>query len=171
LFSVHEFLFKLVDILQRDQISQFDRDMYNISVRDLFDNFAKFVVLHYALSHRNDSEYWQSIQTTSFSDRLGDPYNQTVSRVDTFYNMIWRYMEEWAHPFSTSKGITYIATGMNFQMINESRAQSISYENNFNIQQRVDHIDLQWDLKKEKWNKNLKSCPTLESYLKNKFYS
>jgi len=171
LFSVHEFLFKLVDILQRDQISQFDRDMYNISIRDLFDNFAKFVVLHYALSHRNDSEYWQSIQTTSFSDRLGDPYNQTVSRVDTFYNMIWRYMEEWAHPFSTSKGITYIATGMNFQMINESRAQSISYDNDFNIHQRVDHIDSQWDLKKEKWNKNLKSCPTLESYLKTKFYS
>jgi hypothetical protein len=85
--------------------------------------------------------------------------------------MIWRYMEEWAHPFSVSKGITYIATGMNFQMINESRAQSISYDNDFNIHQRVDHIDSQWDLKKEKWNKNLKSCPTLESYLKTKFYS
>ena len=170
LFSVHEFLFKLVDILQRNDVNQFDRDMYNVSVRDLFDNFAKFVVLHYALSHRDDTEYWRNIQNKSFTDRLGDPYNQAVTRVDTFYNMAWRYMEEWAHKIDKKSGIPYIATGMQLFMMNESRVQSIEYEHNLNLHSQITALDSRWDADKEKWNKAAKLCPTLESYLQNKFY-
>ena len=170
LFSVHEFLFKLVDILQRGNINQFDRDMYNVSVRDLFDNFAKFVVLHYALSHRNDTAYWQAIQNKSFTDRLGDPYNQTVTRVDTFYNMAWRYMEEWSHKIDKNSGIPYIATGMNLFMMNASRVQSIEYDHNLDLRSQVQSMDANWTANKEKWNKVAKLCPTLESYLQTKFY-
>jgi tryptophan halogenase len=170
LFSVHEFLFKLVDILQRGDVNQFDRDMYNVSVRDLFDNFAKFVVLHYALSHRDDTAYWQAIQDKSFTDRLGDPYTQTVTRVDTFYNIAWRYMEEWAHTVDKNSGIPYIATGMHLLMMNSSRVQSIEYDHNLNLDSQITAIDHVWTANKDKWNNAAKHCPTLESYLQTKFY-
>ena len=42
LFSVHEFLWKLLDVLYLEDINQFNRDMYNETVHDKFNDFAKF---------------------------------------------------------------------------------------------------------------------------------
>ena len=60
LFSVHEFLLKLVRNLQREKVSQWDRDNFNYSCKALLNTFAEFVSLYYALSHRNDTEYWRN---------------------------------------------------------------------------------------------------------------
>jgi hypothetical protein len=172
LFSVHEFLFKLVDILQRGDISQFDRDMYNVSVRDIFDGFAKFVVLHYALSHRDDSEYWRNIKSKAFLDKkTGDPFTQYTSRTDNFYNMIWRYMEEWGHTISNNGGITYISTGMRLFMMNYHRVSDIEYRFNKNLKNEIDQIDDFWHMKKQIWNKAADNCQTIEEYLEKTFYS
>jgi tryptophan halogenase len=169
LFSVHEFLLKLVDILQRNEISQFDRDMYNVSVKDLFDGFAKFVSLHYALSHRDDTEYWKEIKNKSFTDETLDPYSSTVKRVDTFYNMIWRYMEDWGHPVGNA-GITYIATGMNIFMMNDSRIQDLEYKTKRNFFKEINNINDIWETRKKRWLENSKKCLTIEDFLKQNFY-
>lgn len=174
LFSVHEFLFKLLDILQRDTINQFDRDMYNVSVRDLFDGFAKFVVLHYALSHRDDSEYWRAIQNKSFVDaRTNDPYTQHVTRTDIFYNMIWRYMNNWSHTTNDNAGITYISTGMNLFMANDQRLESYALHVKpvSELKLEIDEMNNFWNKKKAEWKKVADSSPTIEEYLKTTFYS
>lgn len=170
LFSVHEFLFKLIDILQRGEISQFDRDMYNVSVRDLFDNFAKFVVLHYALTHRDDTNYWRHIKEKSFSDVNGDPYFPYNGRSDAFYNMIWRYMEEWGHPLGMA-GITYISTGMNINMLNPSRVMDMEYRYGNDFKKEIDEINKVWEIRKNKWSKAAESCPSLEEFLEINFYN
>jgi hypothetical protein len=169
LFSVHEFLFKLVDILQRGEINQFDRDMYNVSVRDLFDNFAKFVVLHYALSHRNDTKYWNDIKEKSFSDKNGDPYFPYRGRSDAFYNLIWRYMEEWGHPLGIA-GITYISTGMNLNMLNNSRVLDMEYRYVNNFKKEIDEIITIWDLRKRKWANAAEKSLSLNQFLYENFY-
>ena len=166
LFSVHEFLFKLIDILQRGEISQFDRDMYNVSVKDLFDGFAKFVALHYALSHRNDSEYWKSIQNKEFKDKYNGPYFQYQGRVDGFYNMAWRYMDEWGHPYEGNAGITYIATGMNLLMMNKSRVMVLESRLNKNLQKEINKVIDVWEVRKKRWNENAKKSLNLETFLK-----
>jgi hypothetical protein len=56
LFTVHEFLFKLVD-----NIEQWDMDKYNKETYKIYDDFLKFVALHYAFSKRKDSQYWRDI--------------------------------------------------------------------------------------------------------------
>ena len=170
LFSVHEFLFKLVDILQRGEISQFDRDMYNISVKDIFDKFAKFVALHYALSHRDDTTYWKNIKEKSFSDSYGDPYTPYNTRNLGFYNIIWRYMEEWGHPWNVNDGIIYVSTGMQLNMMNESRIQDYEFRNNKNLKNEIKIINDIWEKNKIKWSKEAILSPTLEQYLENKFY-
>lgn len=169
LFSVHEFLFKLVDILQRGHISQFDRDMYNISVRTLFDNFSRFVALHYALSHRDDTEYWKDIKNKSFTGWDGDPYTPYLGKADAFSNMIWRYMDEWGHPYG-NQGITYIATGMNVFMINASRFMNLSYRTNKDLVEDVNAACAVWDQRKIKWKKAANVAPTLKTFLEENFY-
>ena len=169
LFSVHEFLFKLVDILQRGEISQFDRDMYNVSVKDLFDNFAKFVALHYALSHRDDSEYWKHIKNKEFSDANGDPYFPYNGRTDAFYDIAWRYMIEWGHP-PTNRGIVYVATGMNLMMMNKARIENLAYRKRIDFKRENNFISDIWEARKSRWIREAEKCPTLEDYLHNTFY-
>ena len=169
LFTVHEFLFKLIDILQRGSISQFDRDMYNISVKDLFDGFAKFVALHYALSHREDSEYWKEINDKVFKDRNGDPYSQHHNRTDTFYNIMWRYMENKGHTLGPS-GITYIATGMNLNMINDYRFIDIQNRINPAIIEDINKVVRLWEERKLKWNMASSNSKTMKQYLLEKYH-
>jgi len=169
LFSVHEFLFKLVDILQRGQISQFDRNMYNVSVKDLFDGFSKFVALHYALSHRNDSEYWRSIQDKEFTDKYGAPHFPYTGRSDAFYDIGWRYMDEWGHPYGQA-GIPYIATGMNLRMLNEARVLDLQTRSNKNLQKEINEVIDVWEARKKRWDENAKKALSLEQFLKEKFY-
>ena len=170
LFSVHEFLFKLLDILQRGDISQFDRDMYNVSVRDLFDGFSKFVALHYALSHRDDTPYWKAINVKEFKDtKSNDPYTPYQTKAGAFYNMGWRYMEEWVHNYGMG-GITYIATGMNVRMMNDARIEDMSYRYKRDYFSEIEDIDRAWDIKKARWNKAAETAPTLKQYLEDTFY-
>ena len=70
LLSVHEFLTKLVLNLQRDKISQWDKDNFNYQCKYMFKEFSEFVGLHYALSHRNDTEYWKQCCTKSWDEHL-----------------------------------------------------------------------------------------------------
>jgi tryptophan halogenase len=170
LFSVHEFLFKLVDILQRGDISQFDRDMYNVSIRDLFDGFSKFVALHYALSHRDDTLYWKNINSKQFTDTSSDdPYTPYQVKTGAFYNMVHRYMEEWHHQYGMG-GITYIATGMDVRMINDARIMNMSYRFKRDYLAEIDAVDKIWDIKKARWTKAAESAPTLKQYLEETFY-
>jgi hypothetical protein len=169
LFSVHEFLFKLVDVLERGDISQFDRDMYNVSVRTLFENFSRFVALHYALSHRDDTEYWRDVTNKAFTAWDGDPYTPYVGKSDAFYNMIWRYMDEWGHPYG-NQGITYIATGMNLFMINSSRFINLSSRTDRNLKEEVNTVSAVWEARKSKWKKAAEDAPTLKEFLEDNFY-
>ena len=173
LFSVHEFLYKVIDILQRNDISQFDRDMYNVSIYDIFSGFAKFVALHYALSHRDDTEYWKSIKNKSFSDQYGDPYLPYNSRANGFYNMIWRYMEEWGHPMGerwNNPGITFISTGMNVNMINSHRIENLEFRTGINFKNEVDKMIKIWEPRKAKWKLAADNSQSLYKFLESNFY-
>lgn len=170
LFSVHEFLFKLIDILERKELSQFDRDMYNNSCRDLFDQFSKFVALHYALSHRTDTPYWKAINNKSFTDSYGDPYLPYLGRVDTFWNMAWRYMSAWHHPFETG-GIPFIATGLQVNMVNNYRFMNIQKSTtSYDVVADIDYQIKIWEDKKSRWNFYAEQAPTLRQYLKETYY-
>jgi hypothetical protein len=170
LFSVHEFLLKLVDILQRESINQFDRDMYNNSVRDLFDNFAKFVALHYALSRRTDTDYWLDISKKTFTDKHNDPYFPYLGRTDAFYNLTERYMENWNHPLGRA-GIPYISTGLGLYLMNDRRIQDIEYRYNRDLNKEITEINNIWNARKYKWNQAVKNELSLEDFLKKHFYN
>mgnify|MGYP001218357425 FL=1 len=75
LYSTHEFLYTLVRTLNRGEqstISQFDRDSYDSFCKSSFDQFADFVASHYALSHREDTEYWKDVNKRQYSKEIVD---------------------------------------------------------------------------------------------------
>lgn len=170
LFSVHEFLFKLLDILYLEDINQFNRDMYNESVYDQFNDFAKFVTLHYALSKRDDTPYWKEIANKNFRDPVNkDPESKNNLRIATFYNMIWRYMENWGHPFGMG-GMTFIAVGQRVNMMNERRIQLIEFTEKRSLKNEVDKVNTVWEFNKARWKKAADNSPTLYEYLRDTYY-
>jgi flavin-dependent dehydrogenase len=70
LYTTHEFLLKLIKTLSRKRITQSDIDMYNTVTRTMYVNFANFVSMHYALSNRNDTKYWQDISKRNFQSDI-----------------------------------------------------------------------------------------------------
>jgi hypothetical protein len=169
LYTVHEFLFKLVDILQRNDISQFDRNMYNSSTKNIFDSFIRFVSLHYLLSHRDDTEYWKSIKdgiTIDVEKEMMDHYSDDHN---AFNNLVQRYMVNFQHPMGIA-GITYIATGMNLNMMNEARAKNEYFLSGIPLEHTAYQANLLWESRKEKWKNNANDAPSLYQYLKENFF-
>tara|TARA_R110000803_G_scaffold23331_2_gene57354 strand:+ start:2771 stop:4243 length:1473 start_codon:yes stop_codon:yes gene_type:complete len=109
LFSVHEFLLKLVRNLQREKISQWDRDNFNYSCKKLFKTFAEFVALHYALSHRNDTEYWRNCMNKTWSEDL---INLKQSHIYGFQKAA--YDRNLFYHHNNDGGLHCIAAGMNW---------------------------------------------------------
>ena len=70
LFTVHEFLARLIRILQRVSPSTFDKDAFNYKVKQQFRSFAEFVGAHYALTQRDDTQYWRDIKNREFCSGL-----------------------------------------------------------------------------------------------------
>lgn len=170
LFTVHEFLFKLLDILYLEDINQFNKDMYNETTYNQFNDFSKFVALHYSLSKRDDTEYWRDIQKKEFRDVITqDPVSRNSLKIATFYNIIWRYMENWAHPFDIS-GIAFISVGQQVKMMNEKRIKAIEYSDKRSLRHEIDKVNDRWEFNKEKWRKAAEDAPTLYEYLKNTYY-
>jgi tryptophan halogenase len=170
LYSVHEFLFYLIDTLSRGEISQWDRDMYNTSTKKAFDGFAKFVALHYALSHRDDTPYWKALLNKNYVDKQGNSYFPSVDKVDYFWDMNYRYMHAWYHPEGQG-GNTYIATGLHLDMITEYRFLNIQKEQGRDVRKENSEIVASWEDRKNKWAKNALEAPTLRQYLQGKFYT
>ena len=69
LMSVHEFLLNFVNIAEgKDVLNNFDAQSFNHTCREQFLYFADFITLHYAMTNRNDTQYWQDIQQQDFND-------------------------------------------------------------------------------------------------------
>ena len=109
LFSVHEFLILLIRNLQREKISQWDRDNFNYQCKHLFKNFAEFVGLHYALSHRNDTEYWKHSFNKSWDNSL---INLSPVALKGFKDAV--ELRTYRNKFDDQIGLQAIAAGMHW---------------------------------------------------------
>jgi tryptophan halogenase len=165
LFSVHEFLFKLLKSIQRTAVTQWDIDVYNASVLNIFRNFAEFVALHYALSIRNDTEYWKANNKRVYSPGLD---SLTPQSFQGFYDLQHRKMFSSKAPVQA--GITRIATGMNYPML-DSISQTL--ENNRDHKSHKEKFKESFEIfekKKAFWLKASETEPTLYQYLKDNIY-
>lgn len=161
LFTVHEFLLKLVDTLSKGKINQWDIDVYNDSVFKLYDDFAKFVALHYKLSVRNDTRYWKDITSREVSTHSILKNCQFRLAMDVKNNNNYHV---------DSGGFHCIANGMNYNAISiNTIMQKEFYENQETTESEISKIIEYWDNLKEKWNKSAEDELSLYKFMKNEF--
>jgi tryptophan halogenase len=166
LFTVHEFLMILLRNIQRDKFSQFDRDSYNFQAKHLFRNFAEFVALHYALSHRDDTEYWKANLNKNWDEKL-------INLNPTFTRGIVNAVDQRAHSFhfEQSDGINCISAGMHWSPTDLTTILHIN-----NITAEKHHRDVEpfiqrLNKRKEKWDLIVKNKPSLYKFLKTNIYN
>ena len=112
LFSVHQFLFKLVKVLQRPATTQWEVDAYNAATFGIFRNFAEFVAQHYALSVRDDTEYWKANANRNYCPGIE---NLKPNTSQGFYPLADKKMH--MANIDPTQGITWISTGMNYLLL------------------------------------------------------
>jgi len=164
LYTVHEFLLKLVRALNRNEYSQWDRDVYNTTTRKMFDRFAHFVALHYTLSLRRDTEYWERIHRTVFDEEMVLQQPSTSQ----FFDLARRQELVEDHP---PVGVHCICAGMDYRMIDPVVVSE--WEWNFPHVDKKKMIDKNIMLNnsmRSRWNKLADQSPTVYEYLRTNIY-
>lgn len=178
LYTVHEFLTKLVLALSRDEVSEFDRQAFNEACRSEFKSMAEFVSLHYALSHRKNSKYWLDIRNQSFNKESLLGMFLSFGYENVMYS---RY-------FSNSYGMEMggslcIATGMNFLPLDHLSLKRNSIRNSLNFDNQgygylsnsVDYVEnlknhfQHWDMLLYQRKAQVSGLPSLLEFLKRKY--
>jgi len=111
LYTVHEFLGKLVRNLGRDKISQWDRDNFNYQCKHMFKEFSEFVGLHYALSHRDDTEYWKNCLNKTWDNSLINLKHRAFSGFKEA-----AYKRTYNFKYDNHTGLQAIAAGMHWAL-------------------------------------------------------
>ena len=128
LYTVHEFLLRLVSILQREYVSQWDRDVYNSGVKIIFLGFKEFVAMHFALSHRDDTEYWRDIMNRQYSKEL-------VEHIPVCHKGIVSAVSEKLHDhhFAIDGGGHCITTGLHWFPTDLPTIQAYNYNRDMDV--------------------------------------
>jgi len=166
LYSVHMFLVKLIRVLDREPegyVSQFDKDAYSLSCRTQFKGFSQFVALHYALSHRDDTEYWRDNGRREYSEFMHNLNNSPEH--DSFRNAAQTRLN--IFEFNDS-GLNCIATGTNYFATDKQALESNFIHKNFykNALKAAHRLNK----KRDHWAELVKNEPEHIDILKEKIY-
>lgn len=165
LFTVHEFLFKLIKTLLRGSVTQWDRDVYNTATYLEFKAFAEFVALHYALSIRNDTPYWQNITSKVYDSEMVLQNQQNASAFNQLHNN-----KMWATPPKEIAGITYVAVGMNYFILDKVNQQVYENDEGIDFKIKYNHVFESLEKRKNRWRALANNELTLYEFLKQNYY-
>jgi hypothetical protein len=165
LYTVHEFLHYLTRLFENEVITQWSRDNFNYSCRNTFNNFAEFVSMHYALSERDDTEYWRANNDRVYDKTLYDlqPTQHRGFR-ETIINKMYNNRYDSLH------GISCILSGMNNSPLSDNTLRYGNFVEEFDYTPYMVSIKALDDRKKY-WNDVVKDSPTLYEYLKKEVYN
>jgi hypothetical protein len=166
LFSVHEFLIRLIRNLKREKVSQWDKDNFTFQCKLIFRNFAEFVALHYALSHRTDTKYWESNFNKNWEDKL---INIKPTLNTGFLSAcLDRSLD---YHFKELSGLHCIAAGMNWSPTDMVSVKYFSMKNIKEISKEWIPYIQQLDNRKSNWKKTIKDKDSLYDFLKKNIYT
>jgi hypothetical protein len=164
LFSVHEFIFKLLKTLQRPAVTQWDRDVYNAAVFGAWKTFADFVALHYALSIRDDTPYWLANANRVYCPDLATPEGKSG-----FHSLYFEKMFNGVTP--DLGGISWISVGTEYFILDKIAVALKQRFVNRDFKQEYEHIFKMFEERKARWREAAKDKLSLYQYLKRHIYN
>ena len=172
LMLTHEGLFTLTRVLQREYCSQWDRDEFSTICKYDYRRMAEFVSMHFALSHRDDTEYWRDIQNREWCESM---LNLTPTLADGFRTAVFNrhtHFRLWSNisPFiSGNGGLHCIAAGMHWFPTDKP---SLKYHN----ADRYDSVEKQCiedvkilDERKKEWDNSVRDCKSHYQFLNGEY--
>ena len=124
----------------------------------MFRNFAEFVALHYALSNRNETKYWQDINN---KDWLKYGFKQAINRRNFDFSLYDNF----------NGGLHAIATGMHWS---PTELNNVLWVNEGFTKKDYEKIWSPYieklDNRKKQWSEKYKNSKTLYRYLKEEIY-
>lgn len=164
LYTTHEFLFNLIRSLYRGKVSQTDIDMYNATTKNMFDTFASFVSMHYALSHRQDTKYWQDISNRTFDPNLE---SLNIKYTKTYLTLVEHLFV--THTTPTDSGLGCIATGLNHFIIDDIIANTFQKHDPITFK-KIEGVVKMWEKVHQDWEYEADTSLSLYQYLKTYVY-
>jgi tryptophan halogenase len=166
LLTTHDFAKTLCNVLLRGSVSQWDRDEFNLKCEDEFNYWAQFVSMHYALSHRDDSEYWRAIGKKSFTTLT--PFVNKMQTQGLYFQTM--YQKNFIKFFQDDNGINCLAAGMNWNPNDYVTLRSI-FAVGTDLREEFGLVIMRLAERQTKWKRAVETAPSLYQYLKDKFYS
>ncbi len=114
LHTTYELALKLIKVINRGFVNQWDIDSFNYMSRHTIVSFKEFVQFHYFLSKRNDSEFWKYMTSISPAGNLFDARIDQTSLKSLTFNKL--------NPFGTfshekNTGWHCVAAGMEYSSV------------------------------------------------------
>lgn len=166
LYTVHEFLDKLVKTLSRGTITQWDRDAYNMTTRKQYLGFKEFVAAHYALSNRTDTQYWKDISNKTFEPNVD---TLTPTMVLGFQDLADIQINRGRH--DPMAGIHCIATGMNYFPVNEDSVERWNTWDGTDYYEKTKEVWSIWEMFRKIWQDEADESPTMYEWLKENIHN
>jgi tryptophan halogenase len=166
LFTVHEFLGKLVKTLERGTITQWDRDAYNSMTRLQYLEFKEFVAQHYALTNRDDTQYWRDITEKMFQPKiplLGPSMVTGFNQLASVHINSGTY-----NPFA---GIHCISTGFNYLPVTKNIIERRNSYNEIDLYSECKNTWNVWETYRKIWQEEADASPTMYQWLKENIYT
>jgi len=167
LFLIHEFLFLLIKTLARGSITQLDRDLYNRVSYSKFIGYARFLEGHYCTSLRNDTSFWRSITSKSYTDLVNHYNNYDINIFNTVHHTaLLPLLDGLTYTFIGSKMLPYnnndLDKELNFLNTDGDRES---------LRLRLAEIEEMFNERKNRWQQAANTKPTLYQFLKQKYYA
>jgi len=158
LFTVHEFLFRLQKVIQRDGVNQIEKDIYNSITSNMWKGFCYFVSMHYKFSLRNDTPYWINCRKRGLTNL--DSSDAQISKIEqNTFNGSFN---------SNIDGMNWISVGMNYFYMT-----LIDYQVNTQFKgaskQHIQEIE-ELEKRKLRWTEFAKNAPGILEYHQNNIY-
>jgi tryptophan halogenase len=172
LFSIHEFLIALVRNLRRGEITQWDKDNFTFACKSIYYGFAEFVGLHYALSTRNDTEYWKANNNREWEKSLVDMKPKILQgylKAALHRNIEWEFPVD-PPQFAGNSGLHYIAAGFNWAPQDLSNLIYLTHKSKDEIKEFMNPYIKKLDERKEMWNKEAEKHPSYHDFILENYY-
>jgi len=163
LYSVHEFLFKLLKTISKNSITQWDRDVYNKTTYNMFRSFAEFISLHYALSIRDDTNYWKENSQREYLKFIVP--NQLIGGFNTLSQS---KMYDYSLP--DTSGINWVAAGMNYFVFDDITEKIFQTQDLTDHKIKYDQMFKEFERRKSRWEEAANQEQTLYDFLKTNYY-
>ena len=167
LMTTYEWLLSLIYTLRKGFVNQWDRDSFNYALKNIYYGHANFVAMHYALSSRDDTPYWQDVTERV---RIDPTVNNSLNyETDMGENLELLYYATSAHKYHQFRegnaGFQCISAGMNYSPIDAKVHEALGKLKGFDPEMHCNRLHELYRETQQKYINYADTLPSLYEYL------